>query len=402
MILWAMDKDGKYILQSPKSIEYWGNHIGQTVLESSPPRPERDDYIAAIQRAMNGEVVNKETIELIYGEPRNFFEMVAPIRVGDRIDGLVGLSLDITDQKRAADMLLRLNEELERRVGQRTNELGLANQALSESLEALKEAQDHLVQSEKMAALGGLVAGIAHEINTPLGIGVTAASYLEHKVGVFSHQVDIGEMNQDTVGSFVESALECSNMILANLKRAGDLVESFKQVAVDQTSEKRRMFYLCDYLEEVLLSLRPRLKHTDHKVLLDCPRNLQLDGYPGAYSQIITNLIMNSLIHAFDGIDNGIIRICVHSDDKQVILVYSDDGIGMDDSTRRRVFEPFFTTKRGQGGSGLGLHIVFNLVSQTLGGRIECSSIPGEGTQFTISVPIEGSNNDVKEDNHTP
>jgi|GEM_PF-5963805 len=395
MVLWAMDKDGRYILQSPKSIEYWGYHIGQTVIESSLPGPVRDEYIESNQQAMNGEVVNRETYETIGGEARNFVEMVAPIRVGDKIDGLVGLSMDITDQKRAADMLLRLNEELERRVGQRTNELGMANQALSASLEALKEAQNHLVQSEKMAALGGLVAGIAHEINTPLGIGVTAASFLEHKTKVLSHQCEAGEINENIIESFVEIANECSSMILANLKRAGDLIESFKQIAADQTSEKRRKFNIYEYLEEVLLSIHPRLKHSDSRILLDCPKNLNLDGYPGAYSQIITNLVMNSLIHAFDGIDSGTMRISVQSDDKQVIIVYSDDGKGMDESTRSRVFEPFFTTKRGQGGSGLGLHIVYNLVSQTLGGRIECSSKLGEGTQFTIYVPIEGKYSDV-------
>jgi signal transduction histidine kinase len=239
-----------------------------------------------------------------------------------------------------------------------------------------------------MAALGSLVAGIAHEINTPLGIGVTAASHIELAVRALNERFARGELTRQDMEGFLGNATEACEMVLANLQRAADLIRSFKQVAVDQSSGARRRFSLKPYLEEVLRSLGPQLRRTRHEVLLDCPANLEIDSYPGAYSQLVTNLVLNSLSHGFDGIEQGRIEIEVQREGQSLRLRYRDNGRGIAPEHLPKIFDPFFTTKRGLGGSGLGLHVVYNLVTQTLGGTIECRSTPGEGVSFEVDLPI--------------
>ncbi|MDH4190791.1 MAG: ATP-binding protein [Betaproteobacteria bacterium] len=306
----------------------------------------------------------------------------------------VGTVQDISDLKRAEfaleqseAKLLLLNSELEDRVKARTAELQAANAELTDSLERLRQARTQLVQSEKMAALGGLVAGVAHEINTPLGIGVTAASHLELKVRHLGERFRTGALSRADMEGFLGTAAESSEMVLSNLKRAAELIRSFKQVAVDQTGEHRRRFKLKDYLGEVLLSLSPQINRTRHSVSLECPPELELDGYPGSFSQIVTNLLLNSLLHGFDGVDAGHVTIRVGELSQELLLTYADDGRGIAAEHLPHVFEPFYTTKRGQGGSGLGLHIVYNIVTQKLGGSITCESSPGNGVVFEIRVP---------------
>ncbi len=290
--------------------------------------------------------------------------------------------------KRAEGALRALNADLEVRVQNRTADLGRVNAKLQRSLDDLQRAQVHLVQSEKMAALGGLVAGVAHEINTPVGVGVTAASHLQMMVRDAGERYRTGQLTRGEMEEFLKNADTATQMVLSNLGRAADLVRSFKQVAVDQSSNTRRQFRLKGYLEEVLTSLGPTLKRTRHAVNIECADELSLYSHPGAYSQIITNLVMNSVIHGFEGIEAGHITIAVSEQPEGLLLRYSDDGKGIAPEHLKKIFDPFFTTRRGQGGSGLGLHVVYNLVTQTLGGAITCESAPGQGVRFEIRAPM--------------
>jgi PAS domain S-box-containing protein len=248
-------------------------------------------------------------------------------------------------------------------------------------------AQSELLGAEKLAALGGMVAGIAHEINTPIGIGVTAASYLQEKTQSLEQLYAAGQVKRSDMESYLRTARETSDSMATNLTRAAKLVKSFKQVAVDQSSEERRHFKLREYVGEILDSLRPRLKRTEHEIVVDCPADLELDSYPGALSQILTNLVMNSLIHGFEGIRAGRIEIAASLAEGKLTLRYSDNGCGMTETQAARVFEPFFTTRRERGGSGLGMHITQNLVTQKLKGTITCRSAPGCGVEFLITIP---------------
>ena len=295
---------------------------------------------------------------------------------------------DITERKWAEESLHKLNEELEQRVQARTNELQKANKALQESLFRLEQTQNQLVQSEKMAALGGLVAGIAHEINTPVGIGVTAASYLRQKTEDIRQDYEQQTMKRSDLEKYLDLTNDSTLMILFNLQRAADLIQSFKQVAVDQTTWDKRTFKLREYIDKVLLSLLPKLKRTQHTVTVNCSHDIELTSYPGDFSQILTNLIINSLTHGFEHIDRGEIGIDVSIRDDLLIIEYHDNGKGIAPEHLPKIFEPFYTTKRGQGGSGLGLNIVYNLVTQRLNGRITCHSVEGSGTTFILEIPL--------------
>jgi len=281
--------------------------------------------------------------------------------------------------------LQEFNQTLEELVQQRTSEL-------SQTLEDLKSTQKRLVESEKMTALGGLVAGIAHEINTPIGIGIAAASLLAEKVTKFCEIYSNGQIKRSQLENFLDTAMQSSNMILANLTRAADLIHSFKEVAVDQSSELKRTFHLKNYLEEILTSLTAKLRTTKQTVKVNCDENIILDTYPGVFSQIVTNLVMNSLIHAYEPNDEGVLTFDFQLDDEMLVFEYADNGKGITPENLSKIFEPFFTTKRGQGGTGLGLHIIYNLVSQKLQGTIKCQSQLGKGTNFLIKFPAKIGN----------
>ncbi len=300
----------------------------------------------------------------------------------------LSLELHDNDRLRAEEECCMLNADLEQRVADRTAELARANGELQAALENLRQAQSQLVLSEKLAALGGLVAGVAHEINTPVGVAISATSTMSEKN---RHMADIygrGEMKRSDLSEYLEATREGLEMSLLNLSRASDLIRSFKMVAADQISEERRSFNLREYVTQVLLSLRPKLKKTRHKVEVDCDEDLSVESYPGAFSQILTNFIVNTLTHAYDEGEEGVIRIGISRDDGTLSLVYSDDGRGMSPEVQERVFEPFYTTARSKGSTGLGLHIVFNIVTRTLGGTITCCSAPGHGTTFQVRVPV--------------
>ncbi|MDH5204679.1 MAG: PAS domain-containing protein, partial [Hylemonella sp.] len=306
--------------------------------------------------------------------------------LGDAVNVIVQ-AVDITAQKRSEEAVRGLNAALEQRVLQRTAQLKSANDELLSSLEKLNQAQTHLVRSEKMAALGGLVAGVAHEINTPLGIGITAASHLDEKIRKLADRYKSNTLSRDELTDFLAVAEESARMVMSNLERAAELIRSFKQVAVDQTGGMPRRFYLRDYLQEVVRSLRPELDKTAHQIRISCAAEIELLGRPGDYSQIITNLVMNSLTHGFDGIRAGNIAIVAKRLGRNLVLRYSDDGRGIDGEHLGKIFDPFYTTRRGQGGSGLGLHVLYNIVTQGLNGYVSCVSSPGCGAVFEIEVP---------------
>ncbi len=277
--------------------------------------------------------------------------------------------------------------ELIREKHQYEKDLEAANGQLRISLETLERTRDQLVQSEKMAALGELVAGVAHEINTPVGVGVTAASFLDGKTNEFKKSYATGELKRSELENYLQIVEEVSNSILINMERAAELISSFKQVAVDQSSESRRQFNLKEYIDEILLSLGPRYKKTEHTIDVVCESDIELNSFPGAFSQIFNNLIMNSLIHGFQRIEKGAITVNISRQGKDILFVYRDNGRGMSAEEKEKVFDPFYTTMRGKGGTGLGMSIVFNLMTQTLKGHIECESSPGKGVVFTMRFP---------------
>jgi signal transduction histidine kinase len=338
----------------------------------------------AMQRAFAGPILRLAQAAREVSQTRNYGLRVQAYG-HDEVGGLVqDFNAMLAQIARADFEIKQLNRSLEQQV----TETARSNQDLADALERLKEAQRQLVQAEKMASLGALVAGVAHEINTPVGVGVTAASTLQTRAGELRSQYEREELRRSDLERFVTLAEESTQIILRNLQRAADLIHSFKQVAVDQSSGERRRFALRGYIDEILLSLRPQLKRTAHAVEVECPDDLTLDSYPGAIAQILTNLVTNSLLHGFDGVERGRIRIAVRRQPERVELEYSDDGRGIAPEHLPRVFDPFFTTRRGVGGSGLGLHIVYNLVTQRLGGSIQVASEPGRGTRFTLHLPL--------------
>ena len=294
------------------------------------------------------------------------------------------------DLERQKDELIAKQRELRQENENRQyveNVLREKNKELAQSMENLKLAQDQLLESERMASLGGLVAGIAHDVNTPLGVGVTAASFLNERLAEVRKNYADKSLTNKTMASFLDEAEQTTNLLMANLNRASDLITSFKQVAVDQTSEAERVFNLNNYLHEILQSLGPSFKHTRHEINVQCPDDLYIRSAPGIIAQIITNMIMNSIIHGFENKPDGHIDIAVQQDGEDVLLTYQDDGCGIPSDQLGHLFDAFFTTKRGQGGSGLGTHIMYNLVTQALDGNIEASSEPGQGLRYEIRFP---------------
>ncbi|MFM9437802.1 signal transduction histidine kinase [Janthinobacterium sp. CG_23.3] len=277
--------------------------------------------------------------------------------------------------------------QAERAIRRAKDTLEEQNAALNDALTALREAQSELVRQEKLASLGRLVAGVAHEINTPLGICVTATSHLVQELKLTREEMAAGELNEDGLNQFFDIIDQTLRIMTTNTQRAAALVRSFKQVAVDQSSDNIRHFNLNNYLGEVLLSLQPKLKGKPIEVVVDCPADMELDSFPGAVSQIVTNMVVNSLVHGFPQDMPGTIRIAARYDGDCVRLDYGDDGAGMDAATLGQLFDPFFTTKRGSGGSGLGAHILYNLVTGALGGSVKADSAPGRGLQYQLRFP---------------
>jgi signal transduction histidine kinase len=267
------------------------------------------------------------------------------------------------------------------------NELRASKDRAEKALEDLREAQQNLIAAEKLAALGGLVAGVAHEVNNPIGISLTVASSFARRCDEFAREVDAGPLRRSRLDEFLEGGRDAANQLVANLQRAGELVQSFKQVAVDRSHADRRPFDLRESTEQIIASLRPVLKKSQITLTVDVPPGISMDSYPGSYGQVLTNLFLNSVVHAFPDGRPGNVTVEARQIRDDVDIFVSDDGVGMSEEIQRRAFDPFFTTRRGEGGTGLGLHIIFNLVTQQLGGRLAFESRLGWGTRFRITLP---------------
>jgi PAS domain S-box-containing protein len=295
--------------------------------------------------------------------------------------------VDITEKHYIENEILELNANLEHHVAERTEELQKANKELAAALSTLNLAQEELVRSEKLAALGSLVAGIAHELNTPIGNSLMVASTLVDRTRDFSESYANG-LKRSTLESYIDDSAKAGDILVRNLYRAADLVTSFKQVAVDQTSSQRRQFSLAEVTSEIILTLSPMLKKTSVNVRQNIPATIRMDSYPGPLGQIVNNLVNNALLHGLEGRDNGTIWIEAQTvADGWIELTVKDDGVGIPAANLNRIFDPFFTTKLGAGGSGLGLNITHTLVTSLLGGRIHVQSEVGVGTSFIISLP---------------
>ncbi len=399
-----------------------------------------------IVRALRGESATLDDLEIHHPDKIIPLETRGTPIFDDKGNVIYAMSAfqDITERKQAEANKIRLAQEREaKNVALRmNNEIEAKNQELAKALHQLQATQQQLVESEKMAALGHLVAGVAHEINTPVGVGVTAASQLDKLTKDIAALYKSGSMTRANLEKYLNTAHQSSVLILKNLQRAAQLTKSFKQVAVDQSSEQQRTFSIKDYLNEIVISLKPEFKRTKHQISIECDEQIRLESYPGAFSQIITNLIMNSLIHGFqerptagqitisaslgqissntprnplsrrDGNspverDRGYVESdspvergggYIEGDSpvergggyvgKELILRYSDNGKGIPAEIINNIFEPFFTTNRQSGGTGLGLHIVYNLVTHKLNGTIRCESVVDFGTTFILEIPL--------------
>ena len=269
------------------------------------------------------------------------------------------------------------------------DELRTSKEKAESALFELNAAQQNLIDAERLAALGGLVAGVAHEVNNPIGISLTVASSFARRAEMFEAELKSDAvLRRSQLEEFVRTSRDAAQQLVANLHRAGELIQSFKQVAVDRSRAERRQFSLSEATDQIIASLRPVLKKAPITLSVEVPEGLVIDGYPGAYGQILTNLFLNAASHAFADGRSGAITISArprgHDD---VEIIFADDGAGMTPDVQRQAFDPFFTTRRNEGGTGLGLHIVYNLVTQQLGGRMMLDSRPGQGTTFRIIMP---------------
>lgn len=294
----------------------------------------------------------------------------------------------------AESEITELNQSLEQKVVTRTQALRDSNQELLDALEQVHQYQSQVIQSEKMASLGQMVAGVAHEVNTPIGLGVTASTMLSDRIDEIQHELENKSLSAKKLDKFLAESKENTQIIYRNLSRAADLVSSFKQVAVDQTADNTRTVKLENFVSEVILSLHPTLKKFSHEVIVNCDKDLEIKTKPGPINQVLINMIMNSLLHAFDDSDNGVMTIDIWCKNNVCHIKYHDNGKGIEEKIKQRIFDPFVTTKRGEGGSGLGLHLVYNLVTQALGGNITVESELGNGATFNISFPVNSERGD--------
>ncbi|GAK55428.1 signal transduction histidine kinase [Candidatus Vecturithrix granuli] len=292
----------------------------------------------------------------------------------------------ITKPFEPEEVLARVHTHLT--LQQLRQDLQTKNEQLQDSLDTLHSTQEQLVQAKKMAALGRLVAGIAHEINTPVGVGITAASFLEKKSREVADLYASGKLPRSEFETYLRQSVDSTASILSNLQRAAKLIQHFKQVAIDQHSEEHHRVNLKLYFSNLFTGLQAKYEHFPYQTSLTCQEDLYVDIYPGMLVQILSQLFENSVLHGFEHAQTGTISLDIHPQGNRLFLQYRDNGKGMNPEQCERVFDPFFTTKRAQGAVGLGMHIVYNLITQTLGGTIECQSEPEQGTTFSISLPI--------------
>jgi len=321
---------------------------------------------------------------------------LTPLINEDKITKIISIESNIHELKLAEQEILRQKNEIEeqRNAIEEQRDLAIIQKEkiekqkndIEQTIKELHSTQKKLVESEKMASLGNLVAGISHEINTPVGIGIIASTTLQTRTKDIKTLFEEKKMKQSDLQKYLESSKESANLILSNLKRTGDLVKSFKRVSVDEITEQLRKFELNEYIEDILRSLEPKLKEKNVQVEVIKKEPIDLKNYPGAFAQIITNFVVNALTHAFKDSKNNIITIETINKDTKALLKFTDNGDGMTNDIKEKVFDPFFTTNM-QSGTGLGLNIVYNIATQKLEGNIHCDSKKGEGTTFSVEFP---------------
>jgi PAS domain S-box-containing protein len=371
------DKELRYILMNRYMAGIFGieptDAIGRTTTDlmsryGAKKTDENDKRVLAAGRELG--FYEEEYLDSS-GNLRQWLVNKLPLLDADgEIENIVTVALDIGERKRG---------ELEMRKAKDAAETALRN---------LRETQASLIEAEKLAALGRLVAGVAHEVNNPVGISLTVASALERKTAIFADEVARGDLRRSSLNEFLETCRSASSQLVANLNRAAELIQSFKQVAADRNYSDQRSFDLADLTEQVVMSLRPGLRKHNLTLMVDCQPNLVMNSYPGPYGQVLTNLFLNAVAHAFPEGRAGTIDIQARESGKDnVEIIFSDNGCGMSLDVRRRAFDPFFTTRRDQGGTGLGLHIVYSIVTNRLGGRLDLDSEPGGGTRIQIILP---------------
>jgi PAS domain S-box-containing protein len=371
------DRELRYVMMNRYMAGIFGvepqDAIGQTTAElmsryGAAKTDENDRRVLSARRELG---FYEEEYEDSVGNMRQWLVNKLPIldAQGD-IENIVTVALDIGERKRS---------EQEMRKAKDSAEAALRN---------LRETQNSLIEAEKLAALGRLVAGVAHEVNNPVGISLTVASALERKTANFASQVERGDLRRSSLNEFLETARDASSQLVSNLNRAAELIQSFKQVAADRNYSDQRNFDLGDLTEQVVMSLRPGLRKHNLTLNVDCEPNLVMNSYPGPYGQVLTNLFLNAVAHAFPDAKAGEVDIQVRASGKDYVeVIFADNGCGMSLDVRRRAFDPFFTTRRDQGGTGLGLHIVYSIVTTRLGGRLALDSTPGNGTRIQMILP---------------
>ncbi|RJG15498.1 hypothetical protein D3872_13320 [Massilia cavernae] len=327
-----------------------------------------------------------------YGRDVTIVMLVA--MAGTIISALVAALINASDRSRSLASRLKVTLDQQRaslvEVEKQKAKVEAAHGDLSAALETLKQAQSKLITSEKMASLGALVAGIAHELNTPIGNSLLTSTALSDMADEFERKYKEGGLKRSALEAHLADTRMACTIMTNSLRRAGDLITSFKQVAVDQTSDKRRRFDVCKVVHDTVAAFSAQFKRANCEARVEVCELLEMDSYPGSLGQVLSNLINNALLHAFEGRSEGRIVIGVRpADGDQVLIEFSDNGVGMAARVIHQVFDPFFTTKMGQGGTGLGMNIVYNIVTGMLGGIVELDSEPGQGTTVTIKVPVE-------------
>jgi PAS domain S-box-containing protein len=367
------------------------NVIGKSTQDLAIYANPQDRHTLLKELKTTGKIENHEEVWMLRGDgAKILIHFSCNIFSFDNEQFAIFSCQDVTEKRLIEQEIRELNSTLEDRVIERTEELQQANQELETTLDALNLAQAELVNSEKLAALGALVAGISHELNTPIGNSLMVASTLHDQT---TSLLDAYQENQGIKRSSLESYLadtgKAGDILTRNLQRAADLVNSFKQVAIDQISSQRREFTLSEVVNEILLTLWPMIRKSPYTVEQNIPENIRFDSYPGPLGQVLTNLINNALLHGFEGKKHGDVQITARLDAQNLVeLTVRDDGIGIPADRLRKIFDPFFTTKLGAGGSGLGLNITHNIVTGVLGGRIRVSSAIDVGTSFVMLLPL--------------
>ncbi|MDC8786593.1 ATP-binding protein [Roseateles koreensis] len=344
--------------------------------------------LALVLSALVTALFRRSLLRSLGGEPEYAVSIARRIAAGD-----IQTAIELGD--RDSSSLLHVMEFMRQRLTERDEALRRANADLQGSVNTLSQMQAELVSSEKLAALGSLVAGVAHELNTPVGNSLLAASTMADA----THQLErrlAQAMTRATLNAYIDEMHAASDILLRNLSRVGDLISSFKQVAVDRESSQRRQFKLHEVVNEICLTLQPSLRKTPYLLQAELPQDIEMSSFPGPLGQVLTNLINNSVLHAFEGREQGRIQISARKLGADLVEIsVSDNGCGIPVANQKRVFEPFFTTKLGRGGSGLGLHIVFNIVTGVLGGKIRLVSQVDQGTTVTLTVPREAPDDPI-------